>query len=335
MDVDFRLFPEQASTMASRVDALFLFISGVSIFFTLLIALLLMTFAVRYRRRTEDYFPQPIIGSKALELFWTVIPLGIVTVMFFWGASIYLDMMRTPDNAIEVYVTGKQWMWHLQHANGERENNMLHVPVDRPVKLIMTSEDVLHDFYIPAFRVKMDVLPGKYTYTWFQATKTGTYHLFCALYCGTEHSRMVGQVVVMERAEYEEWLARKPDGSLAKQGRQLFSKLECITCHHAGAGGRAPLLEGLYNSLVTLDDGREVRADDTYIRESILYPSAKVRAGYKPIMPTFKGQITEDELIRILAFLKSLKRGETPPRVEETPAPAVEVTSDVKGKQKK
>jgi cytochrome c oxidase subunit 2 len=327
MNVDFRLFPEQASTMAPRVDALFLFISGVCIFFTLLIAILLMTFAIRYRRRSEDYFPHPMVGSRVLEIAWTAIPLAIVMAIFVWGASIYLDIRRTPDEAIEVYVTGKQWMWHLQHTGGQREINQLHVPVGKPVKLIMTSEDVLHDFAIPAFRTKMDAVPGKYTYTWFQATKPGTYHIFCALYCGTEHSRMVGEVTVMEPADYEHWLsgsgAQKADRSLALQGRQLFQKLQCVTCHYAEAGSRAPNLEGLYGKTVDLQDGRKVLADDSYIRESILVPDAKVRAGYRPIMPPFQGQLSEDDLVRLVAFIKSLHKGETPPRVEQSPPPAL------------
>jgi cytochrome c oxidase subunit 2 len=324
MNVDFRLFPEQASTLAPGVDALFLFISAISIFFTLVIAVLLLTFAIRYRRVSEDYFPTPIVGSKVLEMAWTIVPLGIVLVIFVWGASLYLDIRRTPDNALEVYVTGKQWMWHLQHSGGQREINALHVPVGRPVKLIMTSEDVLHDFYIPAFRTKMDVVPGRYTYLWFEATKTGTYHLFCALYCGTEHSRMIGDVVVMEPADYETWLSQRADRSLALQGRQLFSKLQCITCHYAEAGNRAPVLEDLFNRRVQLQDGSTVLADESYIRESILVPTAKIRAGYRPIMPSFEGQVSQDDLVRLIAYIKSLRTSETPPRVEQSPPPAVD-----------
>jgi cytochrome c oxidase subunit 2 len=323
MNTDFRLFPEQASTMAPRVDALFWFIVAVCAFFVVLIAVLLMYFAVRYRRKSEDYFPQPVIGSRVLEVTWSAIPLVLLLAMFFWGASIYLDIFTPPENSLEVYVTGKQWMWHLQHPGGQREINQLHVPVGRPVKLIMTSEDVLHDFYVPAFRVKMDAVPGKYTFTWFEATRTGTYNLFCALYCGTDHSRMIGQVVVMEPAEYEEWLSREADRSLAKQGRQLFQKLQCVTCHSGHAGGRAPNLEGLYRRSVELQGGRSVVADETYIRESILYPAAKIRAGFRPIMPSFKGQVSEDDLIRLIAFIKALKSGETPSRVEESTPPAV------------
>lgn len=324
MDTQFRLLPEQASTMAPRVDALFWFISAVCIFFTLLVAVLLMFFAVRYRRRTEDYFPKPVIGSTALELFWTLTPLAIALGIFFWGATIYFDIVRPPENALEVYVTGKQWMWHLQHPGGQREINTLHVPVGRPVKVIMTSEDVLHDFYVPAFRVKMDAVPGKYTYLWFEATKPGKYDLFCAMYCGTDHSRMVGHVYAMEPAEYEAWLTEKADRSLALQGRQLFQKLQCVTCHHPEAGNRAPILENLYGRRVELDGGRSVVADESYLRESILYPANKVRAGWRPIMPSYQNQVSEEELVKLIAFLKALKAGETPPRVEQGEPPAKE-----------
>ncbi|MFO0841477.1 MAG: cytochrome c oxidase subunit II [Gemmataceae bacterium] len=324
MDTNFHLLPEQASTMAPRVDALFWFVTAVCVVFTLLIATLVVTFAVRYRRRTEDYFPKPVVGSKVLEVAWSAGPLVIVLIIFFWGATLYFDIMRTPDNALEVYVTGRQWMWHLQHPGGQREINQLHVPLGRPVKLILTSEDVLHDFYVPAFRVKMDAVPGKYTYMWFEPTKTGTFHLFCALYCGTEHSRMVGSVVVMRPEEYEDWLAERADRSLALQGRQLFQKLQCVTCHHPEANNRAPILENLFGRRVELENGRSAVADESYLRESILYPANKVRAGWRPIMPSFKGQVDENDLVRLIAFLKGLKTGETPSRVEESAPPAVQ-----------
>jgi cytochrome c oxidase subunit II len=323
MDPGFRLFPEQASTMAPRIDVLFWYVNVVGIFFTLLIAIGLMVFATRYRRRTEDFFPKPIVGSTALELTWTFIPLVLVMIMFGWGLMIYADYSRAPENSLEVYVIGKQWMWQLQHPGGQREINALHVPVGQPVRLIMTSEDVIHDFFVPAFRVKMDVVPGKYSHLWFEATKAGTYDLFCAAYCGTEHSRMIGKVVVMERGDYERWLAEKADRSLALQGRQLFQKLQCVTCHHPEAGNRAPILEGLYGKRVQLENGSSVLADEAYLRESILYPKRKVRAGWRPIMPTYDQQVSQDDLIRLIAFLKSLKHGETPPLVQDSDPPAV------------
>ncbi|MGL4549962.1 MAG: cytochrome c oxidase subunit II [Gemmataceae bacterium] len=325
MGSEFVLFPEQASTIAPRIDALFWYITGVGVFFTLLIAVGLMTFAARYRRKSEDYFPKPIVGSTALELTWTVIPLILVLVMFVWGLTIFVDYSRAPENALEVYVTGKQWMWHLQHPGGQREINTLHMPVGQPVRLIMTSEDVIHDFYVPAFRVKMDVLPGKYSYLWFEATKAGTYDLFCAAYCGTEHSRMIGKVVVMERGDYERWLTERADRSLALQGRQLFQKLQCVTCHHPEAGNRAPILEGLYGKRVAMDDGSSALADEAYLRESIYRPNARVRAGWRrpSVMPTYEQQVSQDDMIRLIAFLKGLRQGETPPLVQASDAPAV------------
>ena len=323
MDTGFRLFPEQASTMAPRVDALFWFISVVSILFTLGIAIALITFAIRYRRRTEDYFPKPIHGSIALELSWSLGPLVIALGMFWWGLRLYFEYVRMPDDAVEVYVTGKQWMWHLQHAGGQREINTLHVPVGQPVKLVMTSEDVIHDFSIPAFRIKRDAVPGKYTKLWFEATKTGTFHFFCVMYCGTDHSRMIGKVVVMEQAEYEKWLTDNADLSLALQGRQLFQKLQCVTCHHADAGNRAPMLEELYGKRVLTDKG-EVLADEAYLRESIRIPDRKVRAGWQPIMPPFDAKtVPEQDMAKLVAFLKSLKKGGTPPLVQKSDPPAV------------
>lgn len=321
MNTDFRLVPEQASTIAPRVDALFWYITAVCVFFTLLIAVLLLFFAVRYRRRREDYFPTPLIGSTKLEVLWTVIPLLIALSMFFWGAWVYLDINRPPADALEVYVSGRQWMWHLQHPGGQREINTLHVPAGRPVRLILTSEDVIHDFAIPAFRVKMDAVPGRYNYLWFEATKPGSYHLFCAQYCGTDHSRMIGQVVVMEPQEYERWLGQKADRSLALQGRQLFQRFSCVNCHHPGAGNRAPGLENLYGRRVPLENGGSALADESYLRESILVPARKVRAGWRPIMPPYEGQVSEDDLIRLIAFIKDLKRAEDYPPLLQSAEP--------------
>jgi cytochrome c oxidase subunit 2 len=340
VDTNFELFPAQASTVAPHVDALFFFILSVCAFFTVLVAGFVTYLALRYRRRAEDYFPKPIIGSNLLESAWSIIPLLIALGIFFWGASVYFEIERMPDDALEIYVVGKQWMWHLQHPEGQSEINALHVPVGKPVKLVMTSEDVIHDFAVPAFRVKQDVLPGRYTYLWFQATKPGTYHLYCALYCGTEHSKMTGWVTVMEEAEYEHWLhgteadkaalakAGRADRSLALEGGKLFRKLQCISCHSATAEARAPVLEELYGKTVRLADGRSVKADESYLRESILVPDAKVVAGYRPIMPPFplrdkegNGQVSEDDLVKLIAFIKSLRKGDTPSRVEDATPP--------------
>jgi cytochrome c oxidase subunit 2 len=285
----------------------FWFITAVCVFFTLLIAVLLMFFAIRYRRKSDDYFPTPLIGSKKLEIFWTVVPLALALVMFFWGASVYLDLNRPPANALEVYVTGRQWMWHLQHPGGQSEINTLHVPVGRPVKLILTSEDVIHDFSIPAFRVKYDAVPGRYTYLWFEATKPGTYHFFCAQYCGTDHSRMIGKVVALEPQQYEQWLARGSYRSLAFEGSQLFQQFSCNDCHNPAAGNKAPALHGLFGRRVPLEGGGSQLADETYLSESILVPGRKVRAGWRNIMYPYEGQINDKQMVRLLAFIKGLR----------------------------
>jgi cytochrome c oxidase subunit 2 len=340
VDTNFELFPAQASTVAPHVDALLLFIVSVSLFFTLAVAGFILVFAIRYRRRAEDYYPKPIIGSNLLESAWTIVPLIIALGIFFWGASTYFEIVRMPDDALEIYVVGKQWMWHVQHQEGQSEINALHVPVGRPVKLVMTSEDVIHDFDVPAFRVKQDVIPGRYSYLWFQATTPGTYHLYCAAYCGTDHSKMIGWVTVMEAAEYERWLlgsdneksnigkTGRADRSLALEGSKLFRKLQCVSCHSATSEARAPVLEELYGKMVQLGDGRTVRADESYIRESILVPDAKIVAGYRPIMPPFplidkegNGQVSEEDLVKLIAFIKSLRRGDTPSRVEDATPP--------------
>ena len=326
-----QLFPEQASTISSRVDAVFFYACGLSIFFSLLIAGLLIFFAIRYRRRSPHEIPAAIHGSNWLEVFWTLTPLALILVLFFWGADIFFAEARPPDDALEIYVVGRQWMWKIQHPNGQREINTLHIPVDQPVKLTMTSEDVIHSFFVPAFRTKQDVVPGRYSTTWFQATKPGEYRLFCAEYCGTEHSKMVGKVVVMKPNDYQNWLQESAEGSLALQGRKLFTKLQCITCHGANAQARAPVLEGIYNTMVPLNDGRTVLADENYLRESIMRPEAKIVAGYQPIMPTFQGLIKEDELVEVIAYIKSLKRGQTPPRVEETMPPEPPPAPSAKG----
>jgi len=306
------LFPPQASTMAVRVDALYFYLIAVSAFFTVLIATLVVVFSLRYRRRSDDERPAAIHGSTALELTWTIIPFIIAMTFFFWGASVYVSMARPPDNALEMFAVGKQWMWKIQHLEGRREINELHVPIGRPIKLTMTSEDVIHSFYVPAFRVKQDVLPGRYTTLWFEATQVGTFHLFCAEYCGTEHSKMIGRVVVMEPADYEAWLAGgQPGQSAVSAGQGLFEKLGCITCHRGG-DSRGPLLAGLAGKNVALQNGETVLADDGYLRESILHPEAKVVAGFQPIMPTFKGLVSEEGLMQLIAYIKTLEGGEKP-----------------------
>jgi len=301
------LFPERASTMAGRVDALYFFLLAVAAFFSILIAGLIVTYAVKYRRRAPDAIGADIHGSLLLEIGWTDIPLLITLGIFVWGASVFCAMARPPDETLNIYVVGKQWMWKFQHRDGQREIDELHVPVGRAIKMIMTSEDVIHDFFVPAFRVKADVLPGRYTNVWFQPTKPGRYHLFCAEYCGTRHSGMIGEVVVMEPSEYQTWLSGGvPEGSLASAGAKLFADLACNTCHRPDAQGRGPVLEGLFGKSVTLQSGETAVVDEAYVRESILTPSAKIAAGFQPIMPTFQGLVTEEQLLELVEYVKSL-----------------------------
>jgi cytochrome c oxidase subunit 2 len=316
------LFPEQASTTARYVDWLLYFLVTVCGSVGLLVAVLLIYFAVRYRRRPGEIGPPPATESSLLlEWFWTLTPLGVFMVMFVWGATVYFGAYRAPDDATPIYVVAKQWMWKFQHPEGQREINELHVPAGRPFKLLLTSEDVIHSFFVPDFRIHMDVLPERYTSVWFQATKPGSYHLFCSQYCGTNHAGMVGRVIVMEPADYQRWLHLHAEGSLALEGRKVFLKYRCISCHSADENARAPVLEELYGKPVHLRDGRTVSADETYIRESIYHPGAKIVAGYEDIMPTFRGQVSEEEVIQLIAFVKSLGRGQTPRRVEQYPPP--------------
>jgi cytochrome c oxidase subunit 2 len=301
------LFPEQASTFAPDVDHLTYFLLAVSVFFTVLIFTAIFVFAVRYRRRSEHELPRVVHTGLALEIVWSVIPFGLTMVMFTWGASILFKESRPPDNAMQIYVVGKQWMWKVQHMEGRREINELHVPVGRPVKLTMTSEDVIHSFYMPAFRIKMDVVPGRYGELWFEPTKAGTYHLFCAEYCGTKHSGMIGWVYAMEPQDYQAWLSGgAPEGSLASNGAKLFQDLACGNCHYADGHGRCPTLVGLFGAPVRLAEGGTVKADEAYIRESILNPNAKVVAGFQPIMPTFQGLVTEEGLLQLIEYIKSM-----------------------------
>jgi cytochrome c oxidase subunit 2 len=311
MNLGFPLFPEQASTMAARVDALFYFLVAVTVFFAALIFFMIVVFAVKYRRRSEDERPRPIEGNFWLEILWSAIPLGLTMVMFVWGAIIYFDIYNPPNDALEISIVGRQWMWKAQHAEGQREINELHVPVGQAVKLTMTSEDVIHDVFLPAFRIKQDVLPGRYTTLWFQATKAGEYPLFCAQYCGTQHSGMVGRVVVLEPAEFEKWLSGGATGvSMIDQGASLFKRFGCETCHGAGGTSQGPSLAGLFGKTVKLQEGTTVTADENYIRESILDPRAKIVAGYQPIMPTFKGLVSEEGLLQLIAYIKSLEGAE-------------------------
>ena len=302
-------FPSEASSTAHYVDELLYFLVAVCGAVGLLVAVLVIYFCIRYRRRPGTPPPAEMRGNTKLELFWTLTPLAIFMVIFVWGATIYFGAYRAPDDAEVVYVVGKQWMWKVQHPGGQREINELHVQTGRPCKLMLTSEDVIHSFYMPAFRVKFDVLPGRYTTAWFNPTKPGKYHLFCAEYCGTLHSGMIGWIYVMEPAEYERWLAGGTGAeSLASNGQKLFEYLACANCHRTDKPGRCPNLTGLFGTPVTLTTGQKVMADESYIRESILHPGAKIVAGYQDIMPTFQGLVSEEDLLQLIEYIKSLSK---------------------------
>lgn len=313
MDTGFKLHPDQASTFAPQLDALYFFEVIVSVFFLVLICALVFWFAIKNRRRSEDELPkEQIHGNLVLEITWTVIPLGLMLIMFVWGTHLFFKVYQVPDDALEISVVGKQWMWHIQHPTGQREINELHLPVNRPIKLTMASEDVIHSFYIPAFRVKSDAIPGRYTTMTFEATTPGDYHLFCAEYCGTEHSRMTGRVVVLSEEGYQTWLS----GGAAEEtpeeaGARLFTQLNCITCHADQPGARGPSLHGKFGTPQRLATGQSVLMDEAYIRESILNPREKIVEGYQAIMPTFQGQVTEAQILNLIAYIKSLQSTET------------------------
>ena len=305
---NFPLWPAGASSNAGAVDALYIFLVALSTFMTVAIFATIAVFGLKYRRR-HGREAQQIEGSLILEIAWSVIPMGIFVVIFAWGAVLYFHDRTPPQDATDIYVVGKQWMWKIQHPGGQREINELHVPVNKDIKLVMTSQDVIHSFFIPAFRVKQDVLPGRYTTLWFRATQTGTYHLFCTQFCGTEHSGMIGQVVVMDQADYQNWLSGGTVvGSMAQSGDTLFQQLGCGTCHRFDVQGRGPNLRGVFGNPVQLEDGRTVIADDNYIRESILSPAAKVVSGFKPIMPSFQGQVSDEEVNALIAYIKSMSQ---------------------------
>jgi len=307
---NFRLFPDGASSLSGRVDALYLASVGIAVFFTALICFLILYHAIKYRRGSRADRSNPVTHNTALEAVWIGVPLVIALSLFAGGTVVLFEMFDLPPNAADIYVLGRQWMWELRHPEGRREINELHVPVGRPIRLMMTSQDVIHSFYIPAFRTKQDVVPGRYTSLWFRATKPGRYHLFCAEYCGTKHSGMIGSVVAMGPAEFQQWLEEGGTGMteepMSVAGERLFRRLGCSGCHGVNASVRAPLLDGVYGHPVALEDGRFVTADERYIRDSILLPQSRVAAGYKPVMPTFQGHIGEDELLKIIAYIKAI-----------------------------
>jgi len=325
-----QLLPDRASEFAQRVDLLFLFLTTVTVFFTVLIGALVIFFALRYRKGSNASRAGAKDTDLRLEIGWSLIPLSLGLFTFVWASKLYGEVYGPPpENALEIFVIGKQWMWHMQHPNGIRENNQLHIPAGRPVKLTMISQDVIHSFYIPAFRIKRDVLPGTYSTVWFTPTKPGKYHLFCAEYCGTQHSRMVGTVYVLEPADYERWLASGGEmrigeaasgagtmagiatASLVQEGEKVYNQLRCNACHGLKDDERGPTHYGLFGKKVKLRDGTTVVADEAYIRESIVRPTAKVVDGYEPIMPSYEGLLSEERMLQLVAYIKSLEKRET------------------------
>jgi cytochrome c oxidase subunit 2 len=319
------LFPDQASSFAPHVDALYIFLVLLTAFFSLLIGTLVVVFAIKYRRRADNEVPALIHESGWLEITWTVIPFLITMGLFVWSAWVFFKITRPPREATDIYVTGKQWMWKIQHADGRLEMNELHVPVGQAVRLTMASEDVIHSFFIPAFRFKRDVVPGRFATAWFEATKPGKYHIFCAQYCGTRHSNMIGWVYVQTPAEYQAWLSGgTPGETLAAAGARRFVEHACNTCHADQPGARGPSLNGIFGKVQRLQGGATVMVDEAYLRESIVNPQARLVEGYPPIMPTFQGLISEEGLLQLVAYIKSLSPapGGAPPAGAVTPAPA-------------
>jgi cytochrome c oxidase subunit 2 len=311
------LMPEAASTVAADVDRFYFFLVGLSLFFALLIAGLEIYFAIRYRRRSPHEVPRPVRPYTRLEVLWIVVPFLLSMVIFGWGAILYHRLYSVPEDAMEIYVTGKQWMWRAQHMNGVREINELHVPLGRPIELVLASEDVIHDFSVPAFRTKVDVIPGRFTHLWFEATRAGRYRLYCAEYCGTNHSRMGGFVYAMEPADFARWLeGGEREAAPAATGAQLFTRLFCDTCHRPGSG-RGPELAGLYGTEVTFSDGRTAIADEGYLREAILDPQARLVAGHTGpvVMPAYRGQLAEEQILQLIAYIKSIPGGRAEARI--------------------
>jgi cytochrome c oxidase subunit 2 len=301
------LFPAEASTIAPYTDALYFFLISISLIGLVFVTILILYFSLRYRRDKNPVATQ-VEGSTILEATWTIIPLALFLVVFVWGGLLYFRIYNPPPNAMNIYVVGKQWMWKAEHPGGQHEINALHVPIGQPVQLTMISQDVFHSFSIPDFRVKREVIPGRYSTVWFQATDPGTYHIFCTQYCGTLHSGMIGEVTAMTPADYKKWLDQSNSGmSLAQNGERLFASMGCNACHSGNAAARGPNLAGVYGSKLTLTDGSQVLVNDAYLRDAILNPSQHVTAGFAPIMPTYQGQISEDGLIDLVEYIKQLQ----------------------------
>jgi cytochrome c oxidase subunit 2 len=301
------VFPAEASTISPWVDALYFFLLLMTVFGVVLVGVLITVFSVRYRRERNPEATQ-IEGSTIMEATWTIIPLAIFLLVFVWGALLYFRIYDPPTNAMNIYVVGKQWMWKAEHPGGQHEINALHVPTGKPIQLTMISADVFHSFSLPDFRVKREVIPGRYTTVWFEATQPGTYHIFCTQYCGTQHSGMVGDITVLTPDGYKQWLQESTSGmSLAQNGERLFASLGCNQCHSGNAAARGPNLAGVYGSKLSMTDGSQVVVNDAYLRDAILNPSQHVTAGFAPIMPTYQGQVSEDGLIDLVEYIKGLQ----------------------------
>jgi cytochrome c oxidase subunit 2 len=312
---NFALFPPEASKIAPQMDALFFFMVLVSLIGLTVVVLLVLGFSILYSKKRHPVAVQ-VEGSTLLEATWTIIPLGLFLVMFVWGALIYFRVYTPPANSMNIYVVGKQWMWKIEHPGGQHEINALHIPTGQPIQLTLISQDVFHSFSIPAFRVKREAIPGRYTTVWFEATTPGSYHLFCTQYCGTDHSHMIGEVVVQTPEEYRKWLTRSTSGaSLAQNGERLFASLSCAACHNARPDARGPNLANVYGSKLTLTNGQTITADEGYLRESILNPSQHITQGYAPIMPTYQGQVSEEGVIALIEYIKNLNSDY---RIEQT-----------------
>jgi cytochrome c oxidase subunit II len=301
------LFPREASTIAPYADALYFFLLLITVIGLILVATLVFGFSIRYRKEKSPVATQ-VEGSTLLEATWTIIPLALFMVAWIWGALLYFRIYNPPTNAMNIYVVGKQWMWKAEHEGGQHEINALHVPTGRPVQLTMISQDVFHSFSIPDFRVKREVIPGRYSTVWFEATTPGTYHIFCTQYCGTKHSAMIGEVTVLSPEDYQKWTQESTSGmSLAQNGERLFASMGCNACHSGSAAARGPNLAGVYGSKLQLANGSQVLVNEAYLRDAILNPSQHVTAGYAPIMPTYQGQVSEDGLIDLVEYVKGLQ----------------------------
>lgn len=298
----------EASAHAHRVDLLFGGFSVLILFLAGPVFILIVAFAIRYRRGKQANREHAPNRSVALEVSWTIIPFLLIIGFFIVSARMFFALHAPPPNAMTISVVAKQWMWKFQHAEGQAEINTLHVPIGQPVRLTMTSQDVIHSLYVPVLRLKQDVLPGRYTEIWFNATRPGVYHLFCAEYCGLDHARMGGSFIALKPSDYARWLATQASGgSLAADGGDLYRRLGCGACHGADAAARAPSLEGLYGSVVTLADGSKVAAGDQYLRDAILDPNAQLVAGFTPTMPTYRGAIGEEGAIKLTAYIRTLQ----------------------------